>query len=349
MLLSRSKRLGKFASIVGAAALIAIGAGTAYGQSTCSGSPCTTNNGTWTLYPSPYSYMTQVLAPLAADGSSTFSVKRGVIPVQFSLTAGTNVVFQSIGSNTSTADDASSLTYVPKAPLTFSQLSSLKANYTFTTGDCHGGSLRWSIVTPMGNAFIYYGLPPEAGNGGTGGCTPTSAGGQDQSGTEMIANSVIQYDTSQIKGGTYFSNYSDALKLLGSATVSQVILVLDSGWQQCSTAGASGCGDQILTLGNVTVNSDTFLPPATSAPAGVCTLPSAQISVSLLPTNNSNGSTVTPTSVSNADTTGYFRTADCHYMYNLDVSSLPGAGTYSVGAVINGGSQASGAAQFKLQ
>src|SRR5690348_5819923 len=71
---------------------------------TCTSNPTTTvntANGQWTLSPAiPTAYQTKVNPPIAADGSSNFAAKRGVIPVQFSLlTAPGSVDVQSIGSD----------------------------------------------------------------------------------------------------------------------------------------------------------------------------------------------------------------------------------------------------------
>jgi len=49
-----------------------------------------------------------------------------------------------------------------------------------------------------------------------------------------------------------------------------------------------------------------------------------------------------------ADNNSQFRVVGCNYMYNLDTSSLPGAGGYKVEAVING-TPAAGAASFDLR
>lgn len=314
---------------------------------TCTQNPTTTvntTNGIWTLSPAiPTTYQIQVNSPIAADGTSVFPAKRGVIPVQFSLSSGPgSVSFQSIGSDgysgypslpgTIYGDDCSYLSFTPNQSITFNQLTALSAGYDFTEGDCHGGSLRWSVTTSLGNVFIYYGLPPEVGNGGTGGCTPTSSGGQNQTGANMIGNAAIQYDTSGI-GGTYYDTYAGALNLIGNQPVTSVTLALDSGWQQ-----TGGSGDQKLTLtsANVstTLTNDTFSPP-TGPTSSTCNLPPAQIQVTLL-SGSSPGAVNDVLSVSSADNTGYFRVVDCKYLYNLDVSSLKGAGTYSVSAIING-------------
>lgn len=345
--------------LVATLCILAVTSGKALAQTTCTENPTTTvntANGAWTLSPAvPTAYQTQVNPPIAADGSSVFPAKRGVIPVQFSLsTAPGPITFESIGSDgyygynigtgSDYADDCSYLSFSLNQSITFSQLTNLSAGYVFTEGDCHGGSLRWSVETEAGTVLIYYGLPPEAGDGGTGGCTPNSAGGQNQSGTNMIGNAAIQYDTSKIPGGAYYDNYAGALSLIGNSPVTGISLNLESGWD------VSG-GDQKLTLESATVStslptSDTFTPP-TGPVSSTCTLPTAQIQVSL--TSGANPGVVNDVlSVSSADSTGYFRVVDCKYIYNLDVSSLSGAGNYSVSAIING-SPAGNPATFTLK
>ncbi|HEY3909550.1 MAG TPA: hypothetical protein VGM07_06635 [Stellaceae bacterium] len=95
-----------------------------------------------------------------------------------------------------------------------------------------------------------------------------------------------------------------------------------------------------------TGTTDTFTPPS-STPTQTCTLPTAQIQV-----YKNSGADPLPSnevlSQSAADTSGNFRVVDCKYMYNLDVSSLPGAGTYTVNALING-YPAMNPAQFMLR
>ena len=116
--------------------------------------------------------------------------------------------------------------------------------------------------------------------------------------------------------------------------MTSVTLALDSGWQQ-----SGGTGDRILTLGNVNVStslptSDTFSAP-TGPATQTCTLPTAQIQV--IKTSGSDLGTVNEVlSVQPADNNGVFRIVDCDYMYNLDVSTLRGAGGYSVSAIVNG-------------
>jgi len=184
-----------------------------------------TTAGTWVAYPGQSvstttttsthtAYQVNVRAPINADGSSNWPKKRGVIPVQFDLLAATATdttttttvgpfVFESIGSDASTDNDFSYVSFTPSSPMTFNDITQLSAQYAFTQGDCHGGSLRWQVRTgPNQAVFIYYGNPPQFGNGGIEGCTPTSTGGVYQSGTNLIGLSDLRYDTSQYAGGT---------------------------------------------------------------------------------------------------------------------------------------------------
>src|SRR6478672_5776047 len=105
--------------------------------------------GTWELYPpQTNAYATTVQQPINADGTSNFKANgKGVIPVQFKLSVVPGpVTFQSIGTDAGTNNDYSYLSFTPSpsSPLTFAQVTELRANYTFLQGNCHGGSLRWS-------------------------------------------------------------------------------------------------------------------------------------------------------------------------------------------------------------
>jgi hypothetical protein len=343
------------------AGAVSLFSGTALAQSTCTSNPTTTvntTNGQWTLSPAVLTtYQTQVNPPIAADGSSNFPAKRGVIPVQFSLfTAPGPIAFQSIGSDGYSgysvgtgsiyANDCSYLSFAPTTSFTFSQLTMLMATYTFSKGNCHGGALRWSVDLADGHiVYIYYGGDTAFWTD----CT-TSGSTTNQSGLNMInaAFDGQQPDTryeDTTHGGVYVT-YADVLGQEGSSQVTSVTLVLDAGW--------SG-DDQALTLGNVNVSTSTSAGTGTSdtfsAPTGpatqTCTLPTAQIQV-VKTSGLSQGTVNDVLSTSAADTTGYFRVASCNYMYNLDVSSLPGAGTYQVSAIING-NPASNPATFMLK
>jgi hypothetical protein len=161
-------------------------------------------------------------------------------------------------------------------------------------------------------------------------------------------SSDTRYET-PAASGTYVDYATAAAWAASQGNVTGVTLVLDSGWSQCAQGQTTGCGDQSLTLGSVQVVSttnDVFSPP-TGPASPTCTLPQAQIQVTKTSGTDAGG-VIDPLSASAADTTGYFRVNACHYMYNLDVSSLKGAGTYSVSAIING-TPASTPATFMLK
>jgi hypothetical protein len=186
--------------------------------------------GTWDLYPAQSTtYTTCVQQPINTDGNNNFKANgKAVIPIKFALSAGTGpAVFQSIGSDVATANDYSYLSLTPSDALTFSDITTLSAVYAFTTGDCHGGSLRWQVRTSATEAlFIYYGLHPEFGNGGVTGCTAAN----DQSGENLLDFDDLRYDTSKYPGGNFYDTKVHALELMGSKPVTRVSLILDSGW-----------------------------------------------------------------------------------------------------------------------
>ena len=107
-----------------------------------------TSNGTWTAYPGQAAvYQASVQQPINMDGSSNFKANgKAVIPVKFALSEGLGeFVFESILSDVSADNDFSYVSFTPAAPVKFSEISELSAVYAFTEGNCHGGSLRWSV------------------------------------------------------------------------------------------------------------------------------------------------------------------------------------------------------------
>jgi hypothetical protein len=97
------------------------------------------------------SYNAQIQQPIDPNGSSTWPAKRGVIPIQFKLTASptteqrtvttttTTITrvpsFKSIGSDAVGYNDWSALTHVPPAKTKVSDIHDLTANYTWVTGN----------------------------------------------------------------------------------------------------------------------------------------------------------------------------------------------------------------------
>jgi len=286
------------------------------------------DNGTWTAYPGQAAtYGAAIQQPINADGSSKFKANgNAVIPVKFALSQGLGpFAFESIGSDPDADNDFSYASFTPAGTVTFNDITGLLAGYTFTLGNCHGGSLRWQVRTsPTQALFIYYGDYPSFTN-----CT----GASSQSGTNLIGLNDLRYDTSQYPGGTFYDTYANARALMGTLPIVRVSLVLDSGWQ-----GAPN-GDQRLTLTSATVATagftDTFTPPPASSPTPVC--PTAEASIGIIKICGADQGPVNePMTIQPQDNNGTFRIVDCKYMYNLATSSLMGSGKYEVYATIDG-------------
>jgi hypothetical protein len=289
--------------------------------------------GTWNLYP-PQATINQVSIdpPINADGSSVWSSK-ATVPVQYDVLAGYGpVVFESLlssyqpGGNPNVFPAFSYLDFAPSSSLTFSQITNLSAVYTFTNGTCHGGALRWSVSLSTGkNIHIYYGKYSSFADCSSITTDPTI----DQSGLNMINANFdglggdLRYDTSQLVGGTFYDTYAHAITLAGAATVTDATLVLDAGWG----------GDQVVTLGFVTVNDNTFVPKSGGF-TSVCPTAPATIQVSMV---GSSALLTVDETLDNgtADTGTQFRIVDCKYQYNIAGKSLP-KGQFKVNVIING-------------
>ncbi len=316
-------------------------------------SSVTTTGGTWssgpdqtytdtvTTAPGATAYKTAVRPPINADGSSNFAAKKGVIPVQFDVLAAPSTVttttrtynppvWESIASDTDTTNDFSFASFAPTTPIPLASLTNLSADYEFTTGDCHVGSLRWSVSLDWtgdgvrdGGAFVYYGDGPNFTD-----CTTNT-----QSGTNMRSLNDLRVDTSQA-GGTFYDSWAGLTALHPSATVTRASLVLDSGWG----------GDQRADVSNVTVNDNSWVPKSSEVVSTVtvpgtfaktCNLPDAKLQwgkADATPT----GAVNEDTSIQLKDDGVSYRQVDCKYIYNLSVSQLSGTGTYKVYANING-------------
>ena len=279
--------------------------------------------GTWGQYPSSGTeYKAQVQQPINSANTSNWSSKsKGGIPIMFKLFSKAGpAAFESIGSDANTDNDFAYASFRPEA-MTFADITTLKTDYTFTQGDCHGGSLRWSVRVDVNDngvndndpaVFIYYGAAPNFTD-----CTTNN-----QSGVNMIGQPDLRYDTSQFAGGTFYDGYANALALAGSHHVWNATLVLDSGWG----------GDQQATISNTIVNDAAydFNTGGSGTFAPTCDLPDATIEVfkgDSTATGDVNEATVQS---SLADSGKHFRVVDCKYQYILSIPSLKGAGTYRV-------------------
>jgi hypothetical protein len=303
-----------------------------------------TTAGTWVQYPNGAPvYFAEVQQPINSANTSNWSSKsKGGIPVMYKLSSGVGpAVFESIYSDNATdattgspcatghANDCAFESFTPSSTLLFNDITVLKTDYSWLVGDCHGGSLRWSVRTSATQSvFIYYGSVPQFGGGGVDGCNP-SLGGVNQSGVNMIGMSDLRYDTTQYPGGTFYDTYAHAQELVGTSPVIRVSLVLDGGWG----------GDQRLSVSNATVNDNVYQwnQGGNGTLSPTCNLPDAFIDVTRVsptPDGAINETTVYPQSATNTD--DQFRVVDCKYQYVLSIQSLSGPGTYDVEIVIEG-------------
>ncbi|HXJ62458.1 MAG TPA: hypothetical protein VNN79_01775 [Actinomycetota bacterium] len=286
---------------------------------TRSGTTPTPAVGTWSQYPAggATQYQAAVQQPINTANTSNWSSKsKGAIPVPFKLLSKTGpAAFESIGSDASTVNDYAYARFAPSSPLTFSHIDTLKANFTYTLGESHGGSLRWQVNTASGNLHIYYGTYPNF--------TGTSG-----SGDNMVGLSDLRYDTSQFAGGTFYDTYAHALALMGNLPITSASLVIDSGWG----------GDQRLTVSNITVNDNVYQWNAggTGDFTTTCDLPPATIEISKNDPVASGDVNEAPVQASLADDGNAFRVVDCKYQYILSIPSLNGKGTYEVQIWIDG-------------
>jgi hypothetical protein len=323
-----------------------------------------TTNGTWYFHPAQtftessvvtngFAYQTAVRPPINADGSINWPAKRGVIPVQFDLLAAPTTtttttktydppVWQSLQADGSVSYATFCLVPLCASPgtLTFAQITNLSADYLFTTGDCHAGSLRWDVYVQHGSSLetveVYYGNPSGSPDPPGQSCS----GLYSETGQNLISSPTAPPNRFEMLGGwgvpgPLYTTYADALASTGGGTdlVYGAQLTLDSGF----------AGDQKVNVSNVTVNDNTWVPKTTEVTtttttgsfAKTCTLPAAELwwaKNDPTPT----GAVNEADSIQSKDTGVYYRQVDCKYIYNLDVSSLSGQGTYTVWAKIGG-------------
>jgi len=312
-----------------------------------SGSTVTTPNGTWTAYPGQVgtSYQAAIQQPIDSANTSNWPAKsKGGIPIMFKLSSGTGpFIFESYVDSDPATYAASFLDWASSTPLTFAQIGTLIANYDFTVGDCQGGSLRWTVTLNDGGTNRNLDIHYQPGANGLNG--QICAAGT--SGANLIASSdtiyVIQEFTATHPGAfdsSYNTTYADAVAELGSLSVVDIALIVDSGWKDVT---GDNLGDpQRVNLMSATVGvtnstpyTETFTPQAASAFAPTCTLPSATLLVTKTG-GNPTGVVNEATMVQNFDTGNAFRVVDCKYQYVLSIPSLQGAGTYKVEIQIGG-------------
>jgi hypothetical protein len=328
-------------------------------------SPAQTFTTTTTTTAGPPMYQSAVRPPVNSDGSSNWPAKRGVIPVQFDLLAAPTTtttttktydppVWKSVqGERVYTFAQlclqknllgAGTCPDAPSSPaLAFNDIQNLRADYLFTVGDCFGGSLRWDVYVQHGanieTVEVYYGnpngVPDPPGQSCSGASTETGKNLMSQVDPTLPVNRFEMQGGWGVPGPVY-TTYADAVASTNAGTdkVVAVQLTLDSGWK----------GDQRADVSNVTVNDNTWVPKTTETTttttvsgdyAKTCTLPAAELRWAkndATPTGAINEAE----SIQPKDTGQYYRQVDCKYIYNLDVSSLNGQGTYTVWVRIGG-------------
>jgi hypothetical protein len=173
---------------------------------------------------------------------------------------------------------------------------------------------------------VYYGNP----NGPDQSCSSPN-----QSGDNLITTSPYTANRFEIGNTGVYTDYTAALAATGggTATVTGAQLTLDSGWK----------ADQRATISNVTVNDNTWVPKTTVTTtstvtgdfAKTCTLPAAELRWAKNDATP-DGAINEAESIQPKDTGQFYRQVDCKYIYNLDVTSLNGTGTYTVWVRING-------------
>jgi hypothetical protein len=290
--------------------------------------------GTWTLYPAQaQANQVKINPPINADGSSVWSTK-STVAVQYDLQQSLGPVTFSSYNSPSTS---SYLDFTFSGSVYLSDIQNLSAVYQFLSGNCYGGSLRWTFNLADGSTvYAYYGTVDPATEFTD--CTSPGTSGPNntpinQSGMNLLSTTLQQDARYELQGSgsPVYVNWATILSEKPNAIVKSVTLVLDSGWH----------ADQVLAAGypmNITVttsngNSATFVP-ASSTSVATCPTQSANIQVSKL---GSGGQYSIDESVDSTtpDQGTNFRMVGCKYIYNLSGKSL-GAGQYKVDVLING-------------
>jgi hypothetical protein len=266
------------------------------------------------------SYAAQVQQPIDPDGSSVWSKKRGVIPVQFKVTETdkSSFRFESLTGDGADDNDYSNVVWTPPTTtMKVSELTSLVANYSWIQGNVHLGSLRWSINTPTGNVHVYYGPYPNFGNDGI--------YGGPGSGANLLDQTDLRFDTTQV-GGTFYDDYQGMLDLVRDQPVNWVGLILDSG-------------DQRMNLTSASVNGDQFNFPAPVDSSVQTNAPTATIAVQKYNNGMTEGTPDETLVSAQGDSNGVYRQVDGKYIYNLDTASFNPTqqpGDYRVSIKIDG-------------
>jgi hypothetical protein len=367
----------------GASALALSGLGllASAGAASATAAPGTTGAGSWSFDPGDGSnaiqlpstststttsaaYQAQVQQPINADGSSVFSAKSRTIPVKYKVqkatttrttTTTTDAVYPGVlDSETAwpgsppASPSYGALVYTPPAGATVADVSNLAADFTWQTGENHGGSMRWEINTPDGNIMIYYGDLNTSFQSGT-----------DGSGVNMMLAADARFEASQL--GHSSPPYDMLANILaapapGGGTiagepVNWINLTVDGGWGSPQKVQLSGVQETVKGV------TSTYTPGTILGGSSTSSTTSPWVStnsdpawVYLYKTSGATPAQVVDENLVNTqgDTGGQFRAVDGMYMYNFPVSNLPDpSATYKIGISFHSdGSDPVGLVQF---
>lgn len=311
------------------------------GIQTTEGTPVTAVTG--------HNYQATVKPPINAPGQipSTFPKKSRTIPVKYvvqrqdvtTTTTPTSTVYPFVLSSDSTGNPdtvASNLYWNAPDGLTVADITNLTADFLWSQGNNHGGSLRWQIDTTNGvTIYVYYGDTSDSFQSGNQG-----------SGVNMMAQADARFEQ---QGGTpYLGTLADVLArpvpgggTIGSSPLQSIGLVVDAGWGGGQAVQLLASPGPAVTIGT-THGTSTYQPgniqgETTSDPVAGPWVADTSTAMYLhlykvsgqTPVSAIDEALITNTQ---GDLGGQFRVVDGMYMYNLPLNQLPDlTATYEVG------------------
>lgn len=137
---------------------------------------------------------------------------------------------------------------------TLDQVTNLATDYYIQSGDCGGGSPRFSLIMSNGKEIWAY-IGPLATSFNTG-CVPNAWQSTGNFATDLAG---ARWDASQVCAGQYGDTYSLAVQCANSngLTIDSIFLGCDGGW---SVSGGAPSGNQTFLFRSVQVNNATRFP-----------------------------------------------------------------------------------------
>jgi hypothetical protein len=148
---------------------------------------------------------------------------------------------------TSTATTYSYVDFIPDQTFTYSQIQSIGATFSDTAGGADAGSPRLFIGLNTGGWILtYLGTPPGFADSNSALFTATFSGANLNNGT----------NNSAYENGNTYSPFSSFNALYGGDTVTDVALIIDSGW--------AANGPEALTLDSINIEISSAATPLPS-------------------------------------------------------------------------------------